>query len=208
MKAWRKYDHQVCRAMLQKYRLRKAALATAFALLLCIIPLQAAEQTAEVSKVFKVIARTGDGKTAYTATAFYVGPTTLATAAHTFKKTSDQWIIKDGREVRCRLAKVDIKLDLALLECDESNAAWYRLVGEVTVIGFPGNQPMESNVGKIDSDRVHAKIKFTYGMSGGPVVNQYGDVEGVAVQQDWSAQGKTCKFIPASVLADFISGKK
>lgn len=161
----------------------------------------------DIQRVFKVLARTSDGKTTYSATAFFVGPTTLATAAHTFKKTSDQWVIKDGREVHCRLVKIDTKLDLALLECEEASASWYRLVSEITVIGFPGNQPIESNVGRIDSDRIHAKVRFTYGMSGSPIVNQYGDVEGVGVQQDMSGQGKTCKFIPASVLADFMAKK-
>ena len=215
MKACYKLEAHIYYAMIRKYKIRKAALATAFSLLLClpVYSLQAEDKptpvvVAEVQKVFKVTARTSDGKTMYTATAFYVGSTTLATAAHTFKKTSDQWIVKDGREVHCRLAKIDYKLDLALLECDEANSAWYRLVGDVMVIGFPNGGAQEASTGKICNERVYAKVgKFVPGMSGGPVVNCYGDVEGVGVQNDLGGKGNVCKFIPASVLADFLTRK-
>jgi V8-like Glu-specific endopeptidase len=186
-----------------------------FACLLALIhvaPLLAADQAApitaiEVQKAFKVIAHGIDNKTTYTATAFYVGPTTLATAAHTFKKTNDRWIEKDGRRVHCKLAKIDFKIDLAILECEETNAEYYKLVNVVKVIGFPMGGAMETNSGQIDSERVHVKVRFLEGMSGSPVVNEHGEVEGVGVQHDLGKDGSTCRFIPASVLAAFMAKK-
>lgn len=159
----------------------------------------------ETCKVFKIVCiRSGEPSKRYSATAFFISPTRLLTAGHEVKNAVDQWIDKDGRSVRCKLLKVDFEKDVALLECDEENGSFYRLVSTITVIGFPDGKVREESGGQIDR-RIHAHVHFVPGMSGGPLVNEYGDVEGMGVenQSDYD-----CKAVPASVLADFIKSAK
>ncbi len=161
-------------------------------------------QPIEVQKTFKLIAR--KGKDQWTATAFFISPSRLLTAAHTLRGgPKDCWIEMNGREVVCRILKVDFDKDVALIESDEQCGAFYRLVGRVKMIGFPfGKESTESPDGVIDSKRVHARVYFRPGMSGGPLVNEYGDVEGMGVQGELFKDYYNCRLIPASVLAEFI----
>lgn len=178
---------------------------TLFAILLLSATAYAAD--VDIQKSFKLVTR--KDHTAWSATAFFISPTRLLTAAHTFKHgTKDYWIVKDGREVHCTVLKVDTKQDIALIESDEVCASFYRLAGSLKVVGFPfGQEAIEAAPGRIDSKWLHAKVYFVPGMSGAPLVNDYGDVEGMGVEDDGPMSGHdNCKAIPASVLAEFVKG--
>ncbi len=159
----------------------------------------------DAKKVFMLITR--NTKDAWTATAFYISTTRLLTAAHTFKKSNDQWIVKDGREVHCKIVKIDFDKDIALIECDDPCETYFRLISELKVIGFPFGNPAITSPGRIDSKRIHAHAYFVAGMSGSPLVNEYGDVEGMGVQGDLFKDKYNCRAIPASDLADFVKDK-
>lgn len=159
----------------------------------------------EIQKAFKLVTRGEDVKRRWMATAFYISPNRLLTAAHTFKHGDrDQWIEKGGRDVHCKVIKIDYKLDLVLLETDETCDSFYRLVSNIKIIGFPFGNEKEEPVGKIDTKRIHLRCYFVPGMSGGPLVNEYGDVEGMGVENEGPGEERFCRAIPASVLVDFI----
>ncbi len=164
-------------------------------------------QPVEVQKVFKLITRKNWEKQ-WTATAFFISPTRLVTAAHTFEKSNDQWILKDGKEVHCRVVKIDFKKDIAVLESDEACESYYRLVSTIRLIGSPHGNPVEEHTGYVDSSRIHARCYFVAGMSGCPMVNEYGDVEAMGVQGDIGGDDKDCRAIPASTLAKFVESAK
>ncbi len=157
----------------------------------------------ETEKVFRLIVR-GTGNTEWHATAFFVGPTTLMTAAHTFAKANQPVIVKNGREVVCRIAKIDKKIDICLLECDEVNE-YYSITTAPRVIGFPFKMASETHTAVTDSSRLYFRARFVPGMSGGPLVDQAGFVIGMGVEHNMlKNKESSCKAIPASVLAEFL----
>lgn len=154
--------------------------------------------------VCKVVARNPNFKGSYMATAFFISPTRLLTAAHTFKKTNDQWVVREGREIHCKMIKIDFKKDCALLEIEEGScSSFFRLVSTVKLIGFPYGKEMETSTGSIDKE-IRAHAYFVEGMSGCPLVNDFGDVEGMGLQDDWGNGHETCHAIQASALAEFV----
>ncbi len=156
----------------------------------------------EIQKAFKVVTR--NARTTWFATAFFVSKNRLLTAAHTFEKSRDPYIQKDGREIRCRIVKIDFGKDIAVLECEEENADHYRLVSKVKVVGAAGGGDVVEHDGRIDLKYIHAKVYFVKGMSGGPLINEYGDVEGMGVKGDMVGDNN-CRAIPASALASFLA---
>jgi S1-C subfamily serine protease len=154
-------------------------------------------------KVVKLVTRK-DWKEQWTATAFFISPTRLLTAAHTFAKSNDQWIVLDGKEVHCHVVRVDFKKDIAVLESDKRSSDFYRLAAKIVVKGFPLGGALVEASGYIDDKRVHSKIYFSNGMSGGPVEDENGCVIGMGVQGDSEKGDDACKFIPASILAEFL----
>ncbi len=175
------------------------------AALCCLGSLTMAEDKPDTQKVFRLITRKGDRE--YTATAFFISPNRLLTAAHTFRHgTKDFFIDRGGREVYCKVLRVDFDKDIALLECAEACESHYRLVSTIKVVGFPGNNTVaEEAPGHIDLKHIHAHVHFVPGMSGGPLVNEYGDVEGMGVENN---SDYDCKAVPASVLAEFVKTVK
>lgn len=155
------------------------------------------------SRVVKLVTRK-DWKQQWTATAFFVSENRLLTAAHTFKNSNDQWIVIDGKEIRCKVVKIDFKKDIAVLESDARASAFYRLSSKVFVKGFPLGGDLVKSGGFIDDKRVHSKAYFANGMSGGPVENESGEVIGMGVQGDSESGSDACRFIPASALAEFL----
>lgn len=179
-----------------------------YMLMLCLLlPCVFAEDAKpEAQKVFKIITR--KGHESWFATAFYISPTRMLTAAHTFKKSADPFIVKDGREIHCRIIKIDFDKDIALVESEEACDAFYRLVAKMRVVGFPYGNPIVNPQGQVDSKRIHLRVYFVPGMSGAPVVNEYGDVEGMGVQGDILGDDHDCRAIPASTLSDFVESEK
>ncbi len=153
-------------------------------------------------KVCRLLTRKGNDE--WHASAFFVSPTQLLTAAHTFKKSVDQWIVKDGREVHCVIVRIDFKADIAVLECEEPSVAWYKLVGPITVVGYPFKKDLEQNELSFDT-KIHLKGKYWIGMSGAPLVDENGVVVAMGVGHDMGKDGQTCKAIPASCLAAFLA---
>ncbi len=165
-----------------------------------------AVQTVEIQKVFKIeCKRDGEPTKVYSGTAFYISPTRLLTAGHVLRRTIDQWIVRDGRRMQCRVIKIDTEKDIALIETDVACGSFYRLVSAIRVIGFPGDRGLEEHSGAVDLKRLHAKVYFVPGMSGGPLVNEYGDVEGMGVENETIYD---CKAIPASALNEFVQSVK
>lgn len=165
-------------------------------------PVFAADAKPEPQKVFKILTKKGNER--WFATAFFISPNRLLTAAHTFKKSADPFIVMGDHEVHCKIIKIDFNKDIALVESDEGCESFYRLVGTMRVIGFPFGRALESPEGKVDSKRIHLHVFFVPGMSGAPLVNEYGDVEGMGVQGDILGDDHDCRAIPASTLADFV----
>lgn len=169
-------------------------------------PVTPPKSVTEVCKVFKIVSiHDGESNRRHSGTAFYVSSTRLLTAAHVLKNTVSQWIVKDGHDAKCRVVRIDYNKDVALLECDEACGAYFRLVSALRIVGFPNGGEMEEASGEIDLKRLHAHCHFVPGMSGAPLVNEYGDVEGMGVEND---SDYDCKAIPASVLAEFIKSAK
>ncbi len=161
--------------------------------------------TSEVVKVFKISSKHSDDGKTWHGTAFYISKTRLLTAAHVIKKSVDQWIVKGDRRVHCKVIKCDYDKDIAVLESDEENEDFFRLVSKIKVLGFPKGEFYEEASGVIDADRIHARCHFVKGMSGGPIVNEYGDVEGMGTD---NRSDYDCKFIPACALAEFVKSIK
>ncbi len=163
----------------------------------------------ESDKIFKLF--TNDGKNEYCATAFFVSETRVLTAAHTFgHKTTKHFILRNDKLVPMRLIKIDKHTDIAVLECDEKNAAFYEFSpappskGEqVDAIGFVMNDRFLTDLKetvKSVGNKIDCKPDGTDGMSGCPLVNSGGQVVGMLV----SGWGGTSHSITAATLKAFV----
>ncbi len=164
----------------------------------CAEPTQAPAQ-----KVFKF--STSDNKLVWSATAFYISPTRLLTAAHTLShKTWEHYIKKDGIKISVKVVKIDYQADIALLESDVQNADFFVLLqtNPVTAIGFEHDSEVlsERKGGAGESRELITNNVMVEGMSGCPIVTASGVVIGMGVRGNGRDK---CISVPASVLVKF-----
>lgn len=170
-------------------------------LLLLAIPMltMAAEP---VEKTVKFYANNGTKE--WCATAFFVTPTQLLTAAHTLAHTSKNvFILRHGKIERVRVVKVDYNLDAALVECDVPNAEHYALSdnGVVKAVGYAHEErALTTNPGIVT--QVEASALLVDGMSGCPLVNSSGVVVGMGVSGD--ERKHPCYAVPSDALVKFM----
>lgn len=159
-------------------------------------------ETPKVHTIFQI----DTGK--HTGTAFFISPTQLLTAAHVFAKQPETGarLTLNGKLVAARVVKFDSKQDIAVLEVDEANADFLVLAkyGTLTTVGF-------NERGQVVRDRVaQARDKSENvcapGMSGGPVLNEDGQVVGMIIKHDF-ASSKGGTWITADTLRAFIERK-
>lgn len=145
-----------------------------------------------------------NGKQEWAATAFYISQTQLLTAAHTCAHGQNTFIVRDGKITRVRIAKVDYKADIALLDCDVACADPYVLTrhGTIKIDGFPGGKPL-TTTGVVKQIEVTAALPA--GMSGSPLVDEGGNVIGMGVMRD--GKKHPCYAVPSDALLKFIEAK-
>lgn len=133
-------------------------------------------------------------------TGFYIGPTTLVTAAHVIEGCGSVAMV-DGTPLE--VLNADSSLDLAVLSGATDNGFWLKLsalevpkLGEaVTALGYPyytsldqGLTVTSGNVSALrgvdgSSNRVMISAPVQPGNSGGPLLNKKGAVIGVVVSR-------------------------
>ena len=159
---------------------------------------------------FKIIVR--HGKDQYSATAFFFSSTRLMTAAHTFKKADDGsvWIEKNGRRIHCKPIKIDFKKDIAVLECEEANESFYKIVGDIHVPGYPYGNDFTDPHGSLreEKGRTKANVFFVPGMSGAPVLDSSDNVIGMGTDRPNEFTENECEFIPVASLVVFLKDCK
>ncbi len=170
------------------------------------ISISSAEESAKVVKMV-----TGDGQHEWQATAFYISPTELLTAAHTFRNhTSIHLIVKDGRTIPCTIKKIDFERDICLLECSEKSEAFYPLLrhGKVTAVGYEDQHRAQTESPGQTASQFKINLRCVPGMSGCPLVDEGGYVIGMGVKHGAFGKKETeCTAISSDALAMFLEGK-
>ncbi len=177
--------------------------------------LVAAESVPAVAKVteqaiYPIVVR-GE-KNSYNATAFFIGPTKIVTAAHTFKKAKSEntFILKDGQKIPCTVLSIDTKVDCAILECSQPNATFLTLYDPVFHnSGWVENDSTRSfetdqsdGIQSLDN-KVRTNNTCKPGMSGCPMQDDQGRVVGMCVATDWLDK-QTCFFVPARLIIKMV----
>ncbi len=142
------------------------------------------------------------------ATAFYISPTKLLTAAHTFKgdMATPMTLVRDGKIVTCALIKIDTDKDIAVLETTEPNADFLTLdkYGTLTTIGIDQNGKVVKST--VNSTRHKTDNVCSPGMSGCPILNGDGKVVGMGIRHAMFSS-KGCTWITADELSAFVESK-
>ncbi len=161
--------------------------------------------SAEDQNVVKIFTYAEKATRGYCATAFFVSPTKLVTAAHTFSnKTTNHWIKIGPETVPVTILRIDFERDICLVETIKYvNPTWYTLQrnGVVRLKGFRkeerdlSEEPLEPM-----RDRISTRNIIIDGESGGPLVNESGQVVGMGIQN----KGKTCISVSSDTICKFL----
>lgn len=172
---------------------------------LLLLTLAFAVSASDDANVVKIFTSNG-GRHGYCATAFFISPTRLITAGHTFNHNTTHHYIQIG-ENRCQVnvVKVDFERDICVLETVEyKSPTWYslQLNGTIKLKGFRGEDRSlsEESVTR-RKDRIETKNTIIDGESGGPLVNESGQVIGMGVQ----SHGGTCVSVSSDTILKFLS---
>ena len=163
-------------------------------------------EDANVAKIFTFpeSAMHDDRVRGYCATAFFVSPTRLVTAAHTFSKgTTYHYIKVGGQNVAVKILRIDYDRDICVVEAiNYSNPTWYPLQrnGIVKLKGFHLEERTMSEEVAPNRDRNATANPIVEGESGGPLVNEAGQVVGMGV----SGGKHSCVAVSSDAIAKFL----
>jgi S1-C subfamily serine protease len=154
------------------------------------------------------------------ATGFVVATNRILTAAHALTGTAPGgWIMITSRSSRAAtgtVMRLDMEVDLALIEADTSDALPLQLgqmaFEEVTAIGY-GMQGQQVRVGRVVGiidgpgrpEILTSEISMP-GFSGAPALNNKGHVVGVVRSHD--SRDASTHLIPAQLVKQFLSEEK
>ena len=169
--------------------------------------------------VFLIYLTDAKGKSVALGSGFLVAPRTIATNAHVANAGRPVIAVGDIR-IPAKVIRVDTEHDLALLSVDVDitsdplvlSSAKVEVGEEVYAIGNPEGLENTFSQGIVSADRTSEKeslIQITnpisHGSSGGPVIDQNGQVVGVAVA--FLGEGQNLNFaVPARYLDALIHG--
>lgn len=159
--------------------------------------------SAEDPNIAKIYASNGRDKT-FCATAFFVSPNRLITAAHTFGSgMSNSWIKKGGANIAVTVIHCDHERDICLVETiGYTNPSWFTLQrnGVVTLKGFRYENPAQSDESVRKDERLSTYNEIIDGESGGPLVNESGQVIGMGIM----SHKRTCISVSSDTIAKFL----
>lgn len=161
--------------------------------------------SAEDANVVKIYSFAGDAKKGHCATAFFVSPVRLITAAHTFSFGGTNHYIKvAGDSIPVTIVRIDYEKDICLVEAIHyENKTWYTLQrnGVVLLKGFRKEERVQSDEGVSRGERLYTDNQIIEGESGGPLVNETGQVIGMGI----AGHGKhECVSVSSDTICKFL----
>jgi len=137
----------------------------------------------------------------------------ILTAAHVVSESGSTVMVEIAKDrwLKCRVARMDTKSDLALLHAAEDLPAVVKVEKEddFRIIASSEGRPVTIQHGVLQQSQ--AKCAMAHGMSGGAVLNKNGNLQGIIVSGVGDGTGKmrpdTSIFVTAKQIREFLQDK-